>query len=429
MNRADSESAARKRYKNRGLYPEPKTDRELFLNDLSHRLIPSFSYYVSSLLAGICCGLALLLNAKPLFILAAALIPFCGPFLGIALSCVTGSLRFFWQSFFKYLLAVLLFFCGGFIVGLFSHTRPAPDIETLRFFSNVEPISQICVSICAFLAVVFLSKSLQQMPQSLCGGMMFFVMMPAGIAGYALSAGLIDQIAANLGAWFAYGFFAVLSAITALLILRMFNAKAGSLIMSGLVYLCALALFLNTLGFLRPSLEERLRPSKNEVLHVLSLATYTPTLTPTPTFTLTPSPTATFTLSPDPTATATLTFTPTATQTAVPPTHTATSSPTVTPSMTPTRTLIPSKTPTLTVIASPTLIYGIVYVRDDIGLLVRKNPSFTADVIKSQYNDSILEMLDEAEEHDGILWVKVRTNEGYEGWVSAAALRTATPNP
>ena len=39
----------------------------------------------------------------------------------------------------------------------------------------------------------------------------------------------------------------------------------------------------------------------------------------------------------------------------------------------------------------------------------------------------MLEILGEQKERDGILWVKVRTNDGLEGWASAAALRTATP--
>ena len=113
MNTNEYESEARRRYKKRGLYTEPKDSRQVFQNELSHKLIPSLGDYILALLAGACAGAALMLNANPLWILSAALIPFCGPFLGMALSAVAGSPRFFVKSRGKQLLSSLLFLAGS----------------------------------------------------------------------------------------------------------------------------------------------------------------------------------------------------------------------------------------------------------------------------------------------------------------------------
>ena len=98
MNTHETESEARRRYKKRGLHSDPKNARQKFQNEISHRLIPSLGDYIIALFAGICAGFALMLDASPLWILAAAMIPFCGPFIGLSLSCAAGSLRFFLKS-------------------------------------------------------------------------------------------------------------------------------------------------------------------------------------------------------------------------------------------------------------------------------------------------------------------------------------------
>ena len=199
---------------------------------------------------------------------------------------------------------------------------------------------------------------------------------------------------------------------------------------------------LSLFGF---SFREHFGEKQAELLESINLVTYTPTntptATPTNTATLTPTntatPTSTYTATPvTPTATATSTATSTPTVTATPtdtpvtPTPTDTATPTVTPSITPTRTLIPTLTPTNTKVVTPTPIYGIVYVRGDTGVLVRTEPSlFKGDVIRGLYNDDVLEIIGETVEADTYTWISVRTNEGYDGWVTVDALRTATPVP
>ena len=135
MNTNEYESEARRRYKKRGLYTEPKDSRQVFQNELSHKLIPSLGDYILALLAGACAGAALMLNANPLWILSAALIPFCGPFLGMALSAVAGSLRFFLKSLGKQLLSSLLFLVGSAAAVLILRGQHVPPESVPAFFT------------------------------------------------------------------------------------------------------------------------------------------------------------------------------------------------------------------------------------------------------------------------------------------------------
>lgn len=78
---------------------------------------------------------------------------------------------------------------------------------------------------------------------------------------------------------------------------------------------------------------------------------------------------------------------------------------------------------------TPTPVYGIVNVKGDWGVLVRQRPSTNSDVIRSVYNDNVLEITGETADGEGMTWISVRTNEGFDGWVTENALRTATPVP
>ena len=78
---------------------------------------------------------------------------------------------------------------------------------------------------------------------------------------------------------------------------------------------------------------------------------------------------------------------------------------------------------------TPTPIYGIVYVSRDTGVLVRTTPTLNSEVIRGVYNNAVLEITGETVFADGYNWISVRTNEGFDGWVTVDVLRTATPVP
>lgn len=139
-------------------------------------------------------------------------------------------------------------------------------------------------------------------------------------------------------------------------------------------------------------------------LDPLIAPTATPTSTASPTPTFTPSPTSLPTAIP--TDTPSPTNTPTATATFMP---TATFTPSATPTLTPTMTFTPTPTPITAVVTYP---YGLNF---------RETPSRNGVLLGELAENSIVVILDEQIEADGILWQQIAV-DGQIGWVSAEFL-------
>ncbi len=136
--------------------------------------------------------------------------------------------------------------------------------------------------------------------------------------------------------------------------------------------------------------------------------TATPTSTASPTMTSTPSatplPSPTFTQTPIPTNT------PAATDTVMP---TATETPSATPTLTPTMTFTPTPTPVTAVVTYP---YGLNF---------RETPSRAGTLIDQLAENSVVVILDEQVEADGVLWQQIEA-DGQVGWVSTEYLSSNT---
>ena len=441
MNNTDNDNRARMRYLKRGIFSNPDSARKLYFNDLSHRLIPSLSFYIFAIISGLACGVAFMLNSKELIVLTLALIPYMGPFFGLSLSFTAGSFSFLWKSFLKFLLAAALFVLSAFGIGGIGQTYNQLSAETIQYFSTVQVMILIITAISAFLAVFYITNNPQQIPQALSNGAMFGVLLPLGLAGYCLSLRITEPLLPSLQCSLIYALVGLTAATLAFCIRRLFLPKAASLILTCLVFAACTVFLLDFFRIIQVDFSKKILAAKESVIALVLRPTETPTLTPTSTSTLTQTATNTATFTPTntltpipPTSTLTATHTPTNsatpthTLTPIPPTSTATATNTPTKTSTPTRTLRPSKTPTITFTPSPTIIYGIVFVPNDVGLLVRERPGFGANVMKSQNNGSLLEIIgEETQIADGMTWIHVRTNDGSEGWVSQSLLRTATP--
>ncbi len=444
MNTNEYESEARKRYKKRGLYEDPKGERQIFQNELSHKLIPSLGDYLLAFAAGICAGVALMLNSNPLWILSAALIPFCGPFFGIALSCVTGSLRYFGKSLGKHLLTLLFFWAGSMAAILILKGKSTPNEATAAFFTSYNIFAIISAAVCTVICIIQLKRNDMISLGSFSSAITIFLMGPLTVAGWAFVCGSRHMILPALQTGLVYSLIALMFAVITFILMRAANITLSSILMSLIALGLGAVMTVEGFSLFGFSLNNHFGEKQAEILKNINLVTYTPSSTPTATPTSTPTMTPTNTDTPTPTATntpvtptatatntatATATFTPTNTNTPITPTPTVTNTATVTPSITPTRTLIPTLTPTKTKVMTPTPIYGIVYVSRDTGVLVRTTPTLNSEVIRGVYNNAVLEITGETVFADGYNWISVRTNEGFDGWVTVDVLRTATPVP
>ena len=458
MNGIENENKARARYLKRGIYSNPDNSRKIYLNDLAHKLIPSLGYYILLIIAGITCGLAFLYHSKALLVLTLAILPFMGPFFGISLSAVTGSFSFLGKSFLKFLIGIGLFFLSSLGVGGFGR-QPVGNIsgstpvalfaDDFVFFTDPAGLMILTVIICSYAAAVVIVKGSEH-PQALSSGIMAGVLLPIGLAGFCIGLHYFDPLWDCIRTSIIYGLIGLAASLLAFLFTQVFVPQFKTFLLSGILLVGATLYLCDFTNMINLNLDARFSPMRGRFNALVNPPTVTPTLIPSATSTATITQTASFTptgtITKQPTATLSVTFTksitptqPTVTPsatitfTAVPPTptktYTVTYTPTVTPTkvMTPTRTIRPSKTPTITFTPSATIVYGIVSVSNDVGLLIRAHPGLDSEYVKSQFNGSMLEILGEQKEQDGILWVKVRTNDGSEGWASAAALRTATP--
>jgi hypothetical protein len=446
MSNREPENKARMRYRKRGIYDDANSPRKIALNDLAHRLTPSLDFYIFSIFSGLICGVGFLKNSPALLLLSVVLIPFYAPFFGIVLAITTGSVSFLMKSLFRYLLGVGLFLLSAFGVGGYARLNNALTQETVNRFTQVYPLMLVTVGVSGFLASFYAARKSDQKPQALGAGMMAGILLPLGLAGFSLGLQYTTPVVDCLKTGTVYGLVAMTAVLSGYLLSRIFVPRFLSFLLSGLVLLLGITYLLDYTHIAAFGLNERFDPFFLQVDRLLNPPTRTPS--PSPTITLTPSPaptetatltftatvdtaTPTLTHSPTVTATVTRTLSPTVTVTNPPPTAsqtpTLTSIPTKEP--TPTRTIRPSRTPTMTFTPSATVIYAIVHVSNDVGLLIREAPEFGSNILKSQNNGSLLEILGDRRENSGLVWVKVRTNEGLEGWTSEMAIRTTTPMP
>ena len=151
-------------------------------------------------------------------------------------------------------------------------------------------------------------------------------------------------------------------------------------------------------------------------MEVIRVTELDPLVAPTATPTSTASPTMTFTPSATPLPTEIPTETPSPTNTPEPTatfTPTATLTPSATPTLTPTMTFTPTPTPVTAVVTYP---YGLNF---------RAEPSRTGNLIDQLAENSVVVILDEQVEADGVLWQQIEVN-GQVGWVSTEYLSTNT---
>lgn len=434
------------RYRKRGIYGEADSPRKIALNDLAHRFTPSLDFYIFSILSGLICGMGFLRNSPAVLLLSIVMIPFYAPFYGMVLAIATGSFSFLLKSAFRFLLGIGLYLLSAFGAGGYARLNNQLTIETVRQFVHVYPMMLITVFVCGFLAAIYAVKQSEQKPQALSAGMMAGILLPLGLAGFSLGLQYTAPIVDCVKSCMLYGLVAMTAALLGLIFSRVFVPRFLAFLFSGLVLLCGGVYLLDYTNVASFGIRDRFEPFFQKADVLLNPPTQTPS--PTPTITLTPTVTSTGTPTLTLTATvstATASVTPSPTFTVTPsrtlspsasstnPIPTSSSTPTLTATATTeptaTRTIRPSGTPTMTFTPSATVIYAIIQVSNDVGLLIREAPEFGSNILKSQNNGSLIEVLGDRRENSGLVWVKVRTNEGLEGWTSELALRTTTPIP
>jgi hypothetical protein len=379
---------ARKRRFKRLLIPHSADEQEAFVDEIAHRVSPSFDFFLISSLAGLVIGLGLWVDKPAIMILGVVLAPLMAPLVGISLGVITGATHFFWRNLGGFLIASSLVFLIGTLTGYAAASWENPTLTQAPLHTQM-----------AWHHFVLLAFGAVQTTRALVRGkdhllvasvaLAYELYLPLTAAGFGWGSGEAALIWPDglvvFGVHVAWA--AIWGVLTLLVLgfrpLTLFGYTVGAVFaLIGILLLIGLSAAGIAVG--------------GEIAVPTSVPSATPTPSLTPSVTLTPVPP-----------------TRTPTRTAIPPT--------------PTQTLTPSRTPT----PSPTPIYAIVNTSEEYGgAYVRQAPGFDSQVLTSVLNGTVIEILnEEPQEQDDKFWLHVRALGEFEGWMLRSALTVATLTP
>ncbi len=398
----DSErlSAARRRRRRRMIFPGASDQQAIFLEELAHKVTPSVEFFLFAILSSLILGLAILFNIPALYFLAALVSPFMGPVLGLGLSAITGAHRFFIQSLGGLSVAAIIYFLGGMLAGWFSNflwSEISVNPTQIYYHTAFSWPDMAVLAVGAIVSAILLVQDNKQRPLVSSIALAYEIFLPIGVAGFGLAShlpGIFPNAAYVFGANLLA---AVLLCLLTLAFQRLRPRESWGFTLGA----AAVMLLLMVLAFI----------GNTGALPVKAVGAM-------PTITLAkPQITLTSTV-----AVAPASATPSSSPSQVVPQITPTG-----PTFTPTNTLIPTRTPTITPSPAPTPVYAKIVAKEDAGALVRKEPDFTSPVLKSLLNGSLVEILPNSVEKNGIIWYKVRLPDGGgDGWIVRYVLVTAT---
>ncbi len=379
------------RRRRRSVVPPGKGDRAFFVGQIADRLVPSFDFFLFSLLSGLVLALGILLNSPAIFVLAALFSPFMAPLIGLGFSSAVGSLTFFVQSLGALLLGAGFVFGTGALGGWISKLLPGLVFDQALLHTQFTIPDFFLLTIGAVLAIYLTVRNPKQRSLVASVALAYEVYIPVGIAGFGLTSGFTGlfpealKVAAVHVGW-------VLLIGSILLIFMKLRPFTFFGVLLTVIVLAAAVYGLVVSSAFGAALQKQMTP-------IATLPGILPSGSP-------PAPIATLTPSPRP-----------ATQTAV------------VGSATPTNTLFPTHTPTVTITPKPTPVWAKVNVTGSTGIIIREEPTFNSKYLASLLNGALVQVLPETVFADNNYWVHVLTDEGVEGWVVRSLISTATPAP
>ncbi len=389
-------SAARRRRRRRYSLPVNAEERAEFLTELVERVTPAFDFYLFSLLSGLALAIAIMTDTRAFFVLAALMAPFMAPVVGIAFASVLGSGRFLVQMLGATGLGGLIIFGWGAVTGWLARFWQDLTFTQAGFHAQISWADLLVLVLGAAVTVYALVRAPQQRPLVSSVALAYELYLPLGVAGFGLTNGQAELWAEGLVVFAVHLFLAVLTGMLTLAALRLRPLNAVAYAFSALLAAAALgALLLASLALHPPAV-----PGAAAGAAIVE------------------SPTAAGLVEPG-------------AATAAPVQHSATPPVTVTAvrTRTPTNTLVPTRVPSATITPVPTPLWAYINASQGGGALIRREPSFNAPLVISLINGNLVQVLPEMVEAEGVTWVKIRMDDGREGWIVRSLLVTATPSP
>lgn len=396
----DSLPPARRRRQRRTILPEDLSERGEFIREIARRVVPSFDFFLFSLLSGLALGIAMLMDAPALFVLAALLAPFMAPVVGICLGTVAGTGRFILQLLGSLSIGSLIVFLCGAASGWAVTLLPARAYGQAAQYSHYNGPYFVVLLIGVILTCFLTVRAPRSKPLVSSVAIAYGLYLPVGAAGFGLTSAIPGLWPDGLFLFFVHLVWAAFAGVIVLAVLGLRPLNTSGYLAGAAYGLIGIVLLLLSAGVLPQG--QPLQPGAFS-----AVAGKTPSATPQP----------------DSAPETSAALTPTFTHTPPLPTATATSAPS------PTRSLVPTRTATITITPAPTPIWARINASQGGGALVREEPDYNGPVVQSLLNDTLVEVLPEVTDSEGVAWVHIRLINGKEGWIVRTLLRTATPAP
>ncbi|MCJ7715212.1 MAG: DUF389 domain-containing protein [Anaerolineales bacterium] len=388
-------SPARRRRADRGLLPEDLIEVADDIENLAHKTIPSFDFFLFSLLAAAIIPTSILADSPVLLVLGVLSAPVMSPFLGISLGTATGSVKFFSQRLAGSLVAGGFVFLVGILGGYTTFVLKTPPIEFLIYNARVSWTHIVLLIAGTVFSVVSLKKE-GQTPVLPSVAIAYELYVPLAIAGFGFGSGQPHLWPDGL---VLFGIHLAVMVITGAIVFMIMGIKPLTFVGYTLGSLITILSIVGVIGL-------------SSAGAVVGGKIAMPTQVPTATNTATPEP---------PTDTPTVT--------PIPPT------PTVSPTI-PTATSSPLPTATSTETPQPTPFYAEIAVSKEFaGAYIRSEPSLESQILTSLVNGSMIEILNPSPSFDeqGRNWLNIRyvNEDGLEedGWIIENLLLISTPRP
>lgn len=388
-------SPSRRRRADRGLVPEDLVSIAEDIENLAHSTIPSFDFFLFSLLAAAIITASILADSPALLVLGALAAPPLTPFIGISLGTATGSLKFFGQRFAGSIVASGFVFLVGILGGYATFVLKTSGIQFLIYNARVS-WTHLVLLIAGTIYSIFSIKRQGQIPVIASVALAYELYVPLAIAGFGFGSGQPHLWPDGL---VVFGIHLAVLAITGTIVFMLLGIKPLSFIGYTLGSVVAILAIVLVIG---------LSSAGAIVGGKIAMPTLEPTITQTPTL---EPPTSTPTLTP------------------IPPTFTP--SPTV-----PTATSTPLPTATHTITPKPTPFYAEIAVSEEYaGAFIRSDPSLESQILTSLVNGTVIEILNPSPSYDeqGRNWLNIRfmneDGEEQDGWVIENLLLISTPSP
>jgi hypothetical protein len=406
----DPSSRIRRRRSRRLIVPADAEGRAALLAALARRAYPSYELFVFALLCGSILGAAYILDSQALLLAGILTAPLLTPWIGMLLAMLTGSPRFFLETFTALVVSAVLVFLSGLLAG-FAARLFLPRTFNEAFIHSrlwIPDLVVLAVGAIVFTIAFVRSEEKPFLPSLILAYELF---LPLSAAGFGLGSGVEGLWPAGALVFLIHFAWAAVFGLVTLAALRFVPMNASGAAASGLAAVGMIVLLVFLMGGNTWTPET---------------AAEAPTSTVTPGFSLVPVSPGTMTVA--------AAFTQAAGQpsptpliaTATPGTQAATNLVALTVEVT----LPPSETPTPTLTIEPTPVYARILSKEGGGAFLRKTPN--GKFLATLENYTIVELLPDVQEVNGVTWAHVlATKNGIklDGWVLQTVLDVATPVP